>query len=79
MVQMKLVQVNLNMITKVMQHSGTVNLAEETVGMDKVVGLVSTCLYVKRGLDMKCLREFNFGLVRDSINVKISISWIITI
>ena len=79
MVQMKLVQVNLNMITKVMQHSGTVNLAEETVGMDKVVGLVSTCLYVKHGLDMKCLQEFNFGLVRDYINVKISISWTITI
>ena len=42
-------------------------------------GMVSVYHYVKHGLAMKCLQESNYGLVKDSISVKIFTSWISTI
>ena len=42
-------------------------------------GPANVYLSERPGLAMKCLQESNYGLVKDSISVKIFTSWISTI
>ena len=72
MVQTTLMLLILNMIIKVI-------LGRVKAGARVLHGQVSVYLSERLGLAMKCLQESNYGLVKDSISVKIFTSWISTI